>query len=89
MTIDDQWKEEYGCGFQAGFQAGLEQEKREMLQLHDHMMCACMFGQVLENKFGRLSPEIVDRVSRADRDTLEGWIERMWTADTIEAVFGD
>lgn len=60
-----------------------------MLQLRDRVMLASLLEVALGRKFGPLSPEFKDRIARADPATLEVWTDRFWTADTIDAVFGD
>jgi len=47
---------------------------------------ARMLTRQLTLKFGPLSPEIQQRISTADADTLLTWSERILTADSLEAV---
>lgn len=68
----EQWNRELR---EEGRQEGLrEGEARLLLRL-------------LERKFGRLDPQVRERVRGADADRLLDWGERMLSADRLEDVF--
>jgi len=45
--------------------------------------------RLLQRRFGPLSPAIVDRVDRADSDTLDRWADRLLDAQALDDVFHD
>jgi hypothetical protein len=47
-----------------------------------------MLLKLLALKFGELSPEHRARVDAAGTDDLEGYLERVLTADSVDAVLG-
>lgn len=63
-------------GRQEGRQEGLQAMKRTLLRL-------------LERRFGKPGPEVVQRVEAAGTQDYERWTERLLTAPTLAAVFGD
>ena len=48
---------------------------------------ALLLLRLLERKFGRLDPQIRERVRIADADRLLNWGERLLSADRLEDVF--
>ena len=47
---------------------------------------AAALTQVLTSRFGVLPDAVVERVAAADVDTLDGWLKRVLTAATLDAV---
>jgi hypothetical protein len=44
-------------------------------------------GRLLEARFGPVGPEVTRRLDAATLEELEGWIDRVVTADHVDAVF--
>ncbi len=48
-----------------------------------------MLKDLAERRFGELPPRVVQRVDRADVDTLDSWSARLLDAERLEDVFAD
>ena len=75
MTIAEQLRRE---GWEKGRVEGLEKGRVEGL--------AATLEKLLTLKFGKLSPAHLQRLRAASSEELERWVERVLSADTIEAV---
>lgn len=48
-----------------------------------------MLARQLQLRFGALGPELEARIAEGSSDELEIWLERVITAETLDAVFAD
>jgi hypothetical protein len=55
-------------------------------QIHGAVL---LLRDLLEQRFGPLSPEVTERLQAADLDRLRTWAERVITAGSLEEVFTD
>jgi hypothetical protein len=62
-------------GRSEGISDGRSEERRELVL------------QLLARRFGALSPEVEERVARADMDQLKDWAMRLLDARTLDEVF--
>ena len=49
---------------------------------------AATLTRLLERRFGPLPRELASRISAADLDELDTWLDRVLDAGTLDAVFG-
>ncbi|RLB55351.1 MAG: hypothetical protein DRJ42_06460 [Deltaproteobacteria bacterium] len=70
-------------GRQEGVQQGLKKGRQEGRQEANRTMLA----RQLQLRFGALGPEAEARIAQGSSVELEGWLERVITADTLDAVF--
>ena len=74
----EQWKAEgIALGEAKGLQQGLQQGQARTLL------------RQLERRFGSVSESVRQRVSAADIDTLDQWLDRVLEAPTLDAVFDE
>ena len=45
--------------------------------------------RLLGQRFGPLSPEVEARIKQASPDELDGWLDQVLDAPSLEAMFGD
>lgn len=50
---------------------------------------AGMLLHLLRSKFGPLDPETEERVRSADAERLLAWVDRILTAESLQAIFRD
>ncbi len=74
------WKEE---GREEGREIG-RQEGREIGRQEGEV---AVLLRMLRRKYGSLSPEVEDRIRKADAQQLLDWADRFVTADTLEEIF--
>ncbi|MDR2788807.1 MAG: DUF4351 domain-containing protein, partial [Candidatus Accumulibacter sp.] len=48
---------------------------------------ANILSKLLKLRFGKLPPEVIERLSRATQDELDAWGEAILSAPTLSAVF--
>jgi flagellar biosynthesis/type III secretory pathway protein FliH len=76
----DSWTQEWlRQGMQQGIQQGLQQGMRDGQAL--------VLRDLLEQRFGVLPSELVERIEQAGLDQLRGWFTRILTAQSLAAVF--
>jgi hypothetical protein len=78
----EQWKAE---GLEAGRQQGLEEGLQEGRQEGE----AAMLLRLLNQRFGPIDESTRARVLAADAEQLLAWGDRVLTAESLAAVFGD
>ncbi len=64
-------------GIQKGMQKGMQKGAVQIL------------ARLLENKFGKLSPDFLDQLHGADENQIIDWSERILSAETLGDVFGN
>ena len=93
-----QWKEEgLAEGRAEGLTQGLTQGRAEgrvegLTQGRaegGRLVAAKILKSQLRSRFGELSPQAMDRIDRADVDTLERWAQRILDATSTDEVLGD
>jgi len=70
---------------QEGEERGLKKGRQEGRQEANRTMLA----RLLQLRFGALGPEDEARIAKGSPVDLEGWLERVITAETLDAVFAD
>jgi predicted transposase YdaD len=81
-SLADEWKAEWRReGFEEGRQEGLEEGRRKGIAL--------MLLLLIRNRFGDLPEWVRVRVEPASWEQLEGWIEKLLTAPSIDALFNE
>ncbi len=48
-----------------------------------------MLAHLLQRRFGDLNPMARARLAEGDAESLERWVERVLTAESLDAVFDD
>jgi flagellar biosynthesis/type III secretory pathway protein FliH len=79
-SIEQLAKEE---GMQAGMQKGIQKGMQQGLSAGKGQALT----KLLVLRFGELPPWAHEYLARADENTLDGWIEAVLSADTLESVF--
>ncbi len=82
----DRWNREIR---EEGRQEGRQEGLQEGLQTGNREGEARVVLRLLRLKFGPLDPAIEERVRSADADRLLEWGDRVLTAESLQAVFGD
>ena len=83
MALDQymaEWKQRL---LAQGMEKGLQEGRREERQFQ----AVRMLLTVLNERFGKLPPELSDRVRTTDADTLDTWFRRAITAQSLDEVF--
>lgn len=68
-------------GLKSGLQKGLQEGRQEGRQT--------LLKELIEHKFGRVDPELENRLEQASMEDLLRWSRRMLTATTLEEIFSD
>ena len=71
-----------------GRQQGLQRGRREGRREGRHEGQRQALEKLLRLKFGELGPEDLERIESADEATLDLYISRVLTADSVAAVLG-
>ena len=79
-SIEQLAKEE---GMQAGMEKGMQQGMQQGLSAGKGQALT----KLLVLRFGELPAWVHQRLARADENTLDGWIEAVLSADSLESVF--
>ncbi|MCB9765406.1 MAG: Rpn family recombination-promoting nuclease/putative transposase [Alphaproteobacteria bacterium] len=79
MSLVDNWRAEgFEKGFEQGREQGIEQGRRQQAKE--------LLVRLLERRYGSLSSDARERVEQADLDTLTTWTERIFTAESVDAL---
>ena len=82
-ALDESWRE----GTQHGMQEGIQQGMRDGLEQGRVEGERTALERLLRRRFGRLSPEVDERLGAASADELEAWADNVLDAETLEDVF--
>jgi hypothetical protein len=74
-------------GKKEGEEIGIRKGKKEGEELGIRKGHLAMLRRLLEHKFGELSPDVVERLERADVDLLLLWSDRVLAAAALGGVF--
>jgi len=75
-------------GEQRGLERGLQRGRAEGVQTGLQKGLQQTLLRLLGHRFGRLDRKVVARVRAARPEQLQLWLERILTAETVEAVLG-
>ncbi len=76
-------------GRKEGLEKGLKKGRQEGLQDGLRLGKAEILKGLVTQRFGELSDELVERIDRADIDTLDRWSRNLLAAKSLLDVFGD
>ena len=76
-----QWKQE---GFQQGIEQGIEQGIAKGLEDH----ARATLRRQLTQRFGALPTSIDQRIEKAEQTQLDGWLDHVISAPSLESIFG-
>jgi flagellar biosynthesis/type III secretory pathway protein FliH len=74
-------------GMQKGMQQGMQKGMQQGMQVGLLKGQAGVLAKLLKLRFGPLPEEVIERLSGAMVDELDGWVEAVLTAPTLSAVF--
>ncbi|WP_245232503.1 DUF4351 domain-containing protein [Thiorhodococcus minor] len=74
-------------GLQQGLQQGIERGIDQGIEQGIEQGLARLLGMQIEQRFGALSPEVMERLRRASPSQLEAWGVRVLSASTVEEIF--
>jgi hypothetical protein len=74
-------------GVQQGMQQGRQEGRQEGIQVGLLKGQAGVLAKQLKLRFGSLPLEVVERLSGATAEELDGWVEAVLTAPSLSAVF--
>ncbi len=75
-------------GVQQGMQRGIQRGIQQGLQQGRLEGKAQLLIRLLNVRFGELPVSVIDRLLRADENTLDMWTEAVLSVDSLDAVFG-
>uniref|UniRef100_A0A1S7LG23 Transposase n=1 Tax=Magnetococcus massalia (strain MO-1) TaxID=451514 RepID=A0A1S7LG23_MAGMO len=82
-TVQEWTKEWQAQGMQRGLEQGLEQG----LQKGRQEEAASMLIRLLKRRYGSLPNWVESKVSNADVDEIEGWVDKIFDAASLDSVF--
>ena len=71
-----------------GIELGMDRGRRRGLRDGRIEGERAVLGRLLQRRFGRLTPKVVERLERASADDLEAWADNVLDAGTLDDVFG-
>lgn len=74
-------------GMEKGIQKGKKEGKKEGIQKGIVQGEAAVLRRLLTRRFDRLPEWVEKRIAAASREALEGWVDRVLEAETLEDVF--
>jgi len=86
MTLAEKWEADgYAKGYAKGYTKGYAEGRAEA-RAEGY---AELFCKLLTLRFGELAEPIVRRITSASEVERDRWVERLLTADTLDAVLRD
>ena len=86
-ALDESWREGTQHGMEQGLQDGIQQGMRDGLEQGRVEGERTALERLLRRRFGRLSPEVDERLRGASADELGAWFDNVLDAETLEDVF--